>query len=375
MASGPTFATIRLAAVRANFALAKELAGERAPVAVIKADAYGHGAVRVAQALAEAGCRHFAVATVDEAVTLRGAGISQPVLILGGAFDVEAARAVVALDLTPAIHDAGQVEWLAAAAGRRSQPLDVEVEVDTGMRRMGIPSGQALRLLERVDREPSLRLSGVYTHLARADEVDLDPTREQLRLFAEVLEEARGRRIDPGRVHVLNSAALLASEPLRDALPSQTAVRPGLMLYGVRPAPHLEGALQPAMTLQTRVVSMRSVSAGEPVGYSAEFRAARDTRLATLPIGYEDGLPIAASRRGVVLIRGRRLPIAGRVSMDYTSVDVGDAPVETGDEVIVFGGAQNEVALPIEVAAEAAGTIPYELLVRVGRRVSREFEA
>lgn len=374
MASSPTRATIRLSAIRANFALARRLAGERTPIAVIKADAYGHGAPRIAQTLVEAGCDRFAVATIEEAVTLREAGISAPLLVLGGPFGAESAAIAVALGLTPAVHHAGQIAWLAAAAGRRSEPLEVEVEVDTGMRRMGVPSAQALALLESVVEEPSLRLKGVYTHLARADEPDLGPSLEQLRLFAEVLREARRKGIDPGRVHALNSAGLLAGDALGDALPDETSVRPGLMLYGVRPAPHLAAELQPAMTLRTQVVAMRSVRAGESVGYSAQFRASRDTRVATLPIGYEDGLPVAASGKGLVLIRGRRLPIAGRVSMDYASVDVEDAPVEIGDPVIVFGGSQREASLPIEVAAEVAGTIPYELLVRVGRRVQREFE-
>ncbi len=146
------------------------------------------------------------------------------------------------------------------------------------------------------------------------------------------------------------------------------------MLYGVRPAPHFEVELQPAMKLVTKVVQLRSLKAGDPVGYGAEFRAQRDTRIATLPIGYDDGVPISASGRGRVLIGGRRMPIAGRVSMDFITVDVGDAPVEIGADVIVFGGAQGDAVLSVEDAAAAAQTLPYELLVRVGKRVQRQFE-
>jgi alanine racemase len=146
------------------------------------------------------------------------------------------------------------------------------------------------------------------------------------------------------------------------------------MLFGVRPAPHIAVALQPAMTLRTQVAQLRSVKSGDPVGYSALFRARHDTRIATLPIGYDDGLPVSASGRGSVLIRGRRMPIAGQVSMNFTTVDVGDSPVEIGDEVILFGEGQGDECLTVEEAADAAGTIAYELLVRTGRRVPRQFE-
>ena len=155
---------------------------------------------------------------------------------------------------------------------------------------------------------------------------------------------------------------------------STSAARPGVMLYGVRPAPHFEVELRPAMTLATKVVQLRSVKLGDPVGYGAEFRAQRDTRIATLPIGYADGVPISASGRGRVLIGGRRMPIAGRVSMDFITIDVGDAPIEIGADAILFGGPQGDAVLTVEEAAAAAQTIPYELLVRVGKRVRRQFE-
>jgi alanine racemase len=241
------------------------------------------------------------------------------------------------------------------------------------MHRMGVAPEEALELLAAVDAEPGLRLEGVYTHFARADEPDLTHTLAQLAEFRRVLEAARERGIDPGLVHCAHSAGLLAGKRIFDALPEAGAVRPGLMLYGVHPASHLEAALRPAMTLRTRVAHLRRLRAGESVGYAALFRAERDTRVATLPIGYADGVPIAASNRGSVLIRGRRLPMIGRVSMDYVTVDAGDAPVEIGDEVILFG--EGEAGrLPVEEAAAAAGTIAYELLVRVGARVPRNVE-
>jgi alanine racemase len=370
----PTRATIDLGAIRANFAEARRLAEGRELMAVVKADAYGHGATRVSQALVEAGCRWFAVTTVDEGVELRDAGIREPTLILGGVFDAGEAEAAVGLDLTPTVFHAGQVVLLAAAARDPAQPLDVHVAVDTGMRRIGVPREDALALLEAIVREPALHLGGVYSHLARADEPDLTPSLEQFRAFGEVLAQMRERGLDPGLIHVVHSAGLLAGKPLIEALPEQAAARPGVMLYGVRPAPHFEVDLQPAMRLATKVVQLRRVKAGDPVGYGAEFRAPRDTRIATLPIGYDDGVPIAASGRGCVLVGGRRMPIAGRVSMDFTTIDVGDAPVEIGADAILFGGAQGSEFLNVEEAAAAAQTHPYELLVRVGKRVQRQFE-
>ena len=374
MARRPTRATIHLGAIRANFAEARRRAEGRELIAVVKADAYGHGATRVSRALVEAGCRWFAVATVAEGAALRDVDIREPILVLGGTFDAEESAAAVGLDLTPAVHHDRHVALLAAAARGRSRPLDVHLEVDTGMRRTGVSPSGASALLDAISREPSLRLAGVYSHLARADEPDLAPSLEQLRVLGAVLREARARGLDPGLVHVVHSAGLLVGKPLIEALPEQGAARPGVILYGVRPAPHFDVKLQAAMTLRTQVVQLRSVKAGDSVGYGAEFRATRDTRIATLPIGYDDGVPISASGRGSVLIRGRRLPIAGRVSMDFISVDAGAAPIEIGDDVIVFGEAQANAVLSVEEAAAAAQTLSYELLVRVGRRVERQYE-
>jgi alanine racemase len=365
-------ATVRLGALRANFAQAQRHAPGHEVIAVVKADAYGHGAVPVARALLGAGCPRLAVVTVREAAELRGASITAPLLVLGGVHDAPEAEAAVDLAVTPVLHHAGHVALLAGAAAARGRALGVQVEVDTGMRRMGVAPDQALALLEAVAGEPTLSLEGVYTHLARAEEPELRPSLEQLAVFRGVLEAARRRAIATGLVHVANSGGLLAGEALADALPEARAVRPGLLLYGVSPAAHLGVELRAAMTLRTRVAQLRRVGVGEAVGYSALFRAPRATRVATLPIGYADGVPVSASNRGAVLIRGRRMPIAGRVSMDFVGVDVGDEPVEIGDEAILFGEGQG-TRLPVEEAAEAAGTISYELLVRVGSRVPRVY--
>jgi alanine racemase len=334
----PTTATVHLGAIRANYAELARRAGARELIAVVKADAYGHGAAPVAAALSASGCRRFAVATVAEGVALRGAGIGGELIVLGGVHD--AADAAIEAALTPVVHQPVDVERLRkAVAGRAgaARGLPVHVEVDTGMRRMGVAPEQALELLVAVAREPALRLAGVYTHLARADEPDPAPTLEQAARLRSLLALARERGIEPGLVHCANSAGLLLGDALAAALPEAAAVRPGLSLYGVRPASHLAAVLQPAMTLRTRVAQLRDARPGEAVGYNALYRAPRRTRIATLPIGYADGIPIAATGRGAALIRGRRCPFAGRVSMDFVGVDVGEGPVEVGDEAILFG--------------------------------------
>jgi alanine racemase len=376
MKSGrPTLASIDQSALAHNYGEAKRLAGGREVIAVVKADAYGHGASPVARRLAAAGCRSFAVTTVEEAAQLRHAGLEQSILVLGGVYDAGEADEAVALGVTPVIQHAGHVALLRKAATERGRAVEVQVEVDTGMARTGVSPEEAPTLLEAIAREKPLALAGVYTHLACADESDLAPTLRQLALFREVLAALRSRGVASPQVHVANSAGLAASGALAAALPAEVnAVRPGLMLYGVAPAPHLAdaAALRPVMSLRTRVANVRHVRRGDSVGYGATFRAKQRGRIVTLPIGYADGVPWSLGNRGFVLLRGKRVPIAGRVSMDLITLDVGASPVEIGDPVVVFGAAaEGNGVLRVEEVAEAAGTIPYEILVRVGARVPR----
>jgi alanine racemase len=362
-------AAIDLDALAANWAELRRLAGTREAIAVVKADAYGHGAVGVARRLLAEGCRRLAVVTVAEAAALREAGVAAPLLVLGGVHGAEEAREAAARHLVPVVHHAGHVEELEAASG--GSRLAVHVEVDTGMRRMGVAPERAPDLLERIAKSPRLSLEGVYTHLACADEEDLGPTREQLDRFGRVLAAARERGVAPRWIHVANSAGCLAGPLLEpDLPPGANAVRPGLILYGASPAPHLRAELRPVMTLRTRVVHVREVRPGEGVGYGWTHRAKRSSQVATLPIGYADGVPWSASNRAEVWLRGRRARVLGRVSMDFVTVDAGDGPVETGDEAIVFGAGPPGTPR-VEEAARAAGTIPWELLVRVGSRVPR----
>jgi alanine racemase len=372
---GPAVAAIDLEALRANFAEARRLAAGRRVIAVVKADGYGHGAVAVARALASAGVGALATWSVGEAAALRDAGIAAPLLVLSGVRDAAEAGEVVARGFAAVIHDPGGRAALAEAVRRGGGArASVHVEVDTGMRRMGVPFADAEPFIAEVARDPGLALDGVMTHLARADESDLAPTREQLREFAQLIGALRRRGVEPGAVHTANSAALVAEDALAGEGPPQDAVRPGIMLYGAQPSVHRAAALRPVMSLRAPVVAVRRVRRGDAVGYAALYRAAADTKIATLALGYADGVPIAASGRGSVWLAGARRPIAGRVSMDYLGVDVGDAPVAVGDVAVVFGCevAGGPAVLPVEEAAQCAGTLPYELLVRVGARVRRE---
>lgn len=372
----PTHAHIDLEALAANFAEARRLAAGRIVLAVVKADGYGHGAAVVARRLAEAGCPELAVATVAEGAELRAAGIALPILVLGGIHDAKEAAEAGAQRLVPTVHHAGQLAWLEEAARSLERVLPVQIEVDTGMARMGVAPVEAEALLDAANGSDVLVLDGLYTHLACADEPDLAPSLEQLRRFEAVLAAARKRGIEPRRVHVANSAGLLAEADLASAMPAAVnAVRPGLMLYGAGPAPRLRerANLRPVMSLRSEIVALREVSAGEPVGYGGSWRASRPTRIATLPLGYADGVARSLGSRGEALLRGRRVPFAGRVSMDFVSLDVGSAPAEIGDPVVLFGREPGEggSVLPVEEVAEAAGTLSYELLVRVGARVPR----
>jgi alanine racemase len=211
------------------------------------------------------------------------------------------------------------------------------------------------------------------THFARADETDLGPTREQLRAFGSLVASLKRQGIAVPSVHAANSAALLARDALAGEGPPQDAVRPGILLYGAQPSLARRAQLAPVMSLRAPVVAVRRARRGDPVGYAALYKAPADTAIATVAIGYADGVPIAASGRGAVWLAGARRVIAGRVSMDYIGVDVGDAPVRVGDEAILFGSEAvgGPAVLPVDEAATCAGTLSYELFVRVGARVRR----
>jgi alanine racemase len=389
----PVWAWIDRDALRHNARRAIACADGRAVIGVVKSDAYGHGIAEIARGLLAVGISRLAVISVREGAELRRAGIVAPVLLLGGLCDAAAAERALKWGLIPVLHDQRGIELL-RVLGHAGSPLSVEVEIDTGMRRMGVAPRDAEALLQQIVDSPQLVLSGLFTHLAQADEADLRPTRKQVAQFAELGRRFQGRVSDvPGSplLHMANSAGLLRLgeiEPEGGELRT-TAVRPGLMLYGVSPFSEKSAEsldLDPVMTLAARVVAIRSVSKGDGVGYGGDWCADRDTRVATLPLGYADGLPRSLTGRGRVHLAGAMRPIVGRVSMDYVTVDVGQSghghagsiggeavpEVELGQIATVFGRTAGGERIPIEDLAAAAGTIAYEILVGIGDRVPRE---
>lgn len=381
-----TAARVDLDATRANYrAIANYLTSEaglnervgRGPatppgiIAVIKANAYGHGAARIARALEEAGASWLAVADIEEGIELREAGARARILIFG-ALSVSDLAGVFEYDLTPTIASPAAGRALQRAAAARDVRVRYHLKIDTGMHRLGFRHENLKWTIPELLASANLELEAVYTHFATADEPEHSLFDEQRTVFeraCEVLGELGAR---PQFRHAANSAALL-----RDSRVWYDFVRPGLLLHGVVPPPLATTIpLVPVMSLTSRVVAVKGVRPGETVGYGARFAAARPTTLAVIPAGYADGLDRRLENRGVVLIRGRRAPIVGAVSMDMLTADVTDiGDVNPGDEVVFLGSQGDEAAQSLDARemASAVSTIPYEVLCRLGARVHRVY--
>lgn len=367
----PTEARVNLAALASNYRRLREAVGHGVGViAVVKADAYGHGAAPVARLLEGLGVRGFGVATVEEGLELRAAGVRAPVLILGAAFGRDHAE-VVAHELTPLVGDPGDVDRFAAAAAAAGRVrFGIHVKVDTGMTRLGVTAAGFDAFLTRCARHPSIRVDGLATHFASADEPDPAATEEQLRLFIGCLDRARAMGADPQVIHAANSAAALRFPRTRFDM-----IRPGILLYGSVPPQVRDPGVRPVMSWHTRINALREVAAGTRVSYGGTLVLTRPSRIATIPVGYADGYPRALSNRAQVLVGGRRAPVVGRVCMDLSMIDVTDVPgVAVGDPVTLLGG-DGEQGIRSEELASWAGTISYEILCGISRRVPRVYPA
>lgn len=370
----PVWADVDLGAIRHNVEILRRLVAPAEVCAVVKADAYGHGAVPVAAAAVEAGATWLGVALVEEGIELREGGVTAPVLMLSEP-PVDAFADVVAHRLTPTVYTPEGVEAAAKAAGAAAgeRPYAVHVKVDTGMHRVGVAPDHAVTLCESVVARPELHLGAVYTHFAVADEPDRDDfTRSQLAKLRTVLDQLAAAGIRPDLVHSSNSAGALAHADARLDL-----VRCGIALYGQAPSPELArlaADLRPALSLRARVSYVKEVGAGEGISYGLRYAPPQRTTIATIPIGYADGVPRSLSARGGrVLIGGRRCPIAGTVTMDQITVDCGpNADVHIGDEVVLIGTQGGEEIGAWEWA-ERTGTIAYEVLCAIGPRVPRRY--
>lgn len=359
----PTAAQIDLAALRENFLLAKKLAGSVAPlIGVVKANAYGHGAVPVARVLEAAGAAALGVACPEEGVELREAGLKVPILLFGGPFGADAAL-LARQALTPVLYNEEQIRTLQASA---TEALGVYFKVDTGMTRLGFLPQELPRALQALRAVPQLNLLGVMSHLAQADATFEGPTVEQYRVFEEARALLRREAPETKIFHLANSAAILGKK-----VAAGDWARPGIMLYGSNPNPRFEAAaaLKPVMSFETSIVSLKTVPKGTAVSYGGTWIAPRESRIAVLPVGYADGYIRHLSNCGEVLIHDRRAPVVGRVCMDLTMIDVTDIPqASLGDPVLLWGP-----GLPAEELAVKAGTISYELFCAVSRRVPRVY--
>jgi alanine racemase len=345
------------------------ISGRPAPgiIAVVKANAYGHGAVAVARTLEGAGVAMLACADVDEGIDLREGGVGAPILVFG-ALGVSDLDGIFTHRLTPTISSPWAGRALAEAAAARDTVLGCHVKVDTGMNRLGLRHDNLRRTLPAILAAPALRVDALYTHFATADEPESEHFALQQQHFTQAREVAAELGLRTTYAHAANSAATL-----RDERVWFDAVRPGLLLYGVVPPPLATTlSLEPVLSLHSRIVAVKGVRDGEAIGYGQSHAAAGPRTIAVVPAGYADGLDWRLGNRGVVLVRGRRMPIVGRVSMDMITVDVTGLDVSPGDEVVLLGRQGDERIDAREVAA-TIGTIPWELLCRLGARIQREY--
>jgi alanine racemase len=361
----PAWAEVDLGAVAHNVGLLVERAAPAQLCAVVKAEGYGHGAVEVARAALDAGASWLAVAIPAEGVQLREAGISAPILVLA---EFHEWAATVEHDLTPTVYSEHGITWLAEEVRRQGRgPVGVHLKVDTGMHRIGAHPDEVVARAKAVLACPELRLDAVWTHCPVADEPDNPFTPGQAQRFAAALEELAAAGIDVPLAHAANSAATLAHPSLHLGM-----VRCGIAVYGQDPSPALAGAadLRPALSLKARVSHVQRVPAGDAVSYGLRRPMARDTTVATIPIGYADGVPRRLTDDGCVLIGGRRRAIAGTITMDQLMVDCGDDAVAVGDEVVLLGR-QGDEEITVAEWAELLGTIVYEVTCGISPRVPR----
>lgn len=379
--SRPTVVAVDLEACARNLAAVRERVGDRTIWAVVKANAYGHGVLPVTRRLAAAGADAFAVATTDEGVELREAGIDRPVLVLTGVEPLrpEVADAVAEHDLSVAVWEPDSARRLGAAGRRQGLEVRLHLKVDTGMGRLGCMPVATVAMARELAEIEGVVVEGVFSNLAAADLAPEGPggdhTREQIDRFVEVCHGLETEGLLPPHRHLANSAALAGHRRAWEA-PWCTGVRPGLALYGAGRTPGSESLeVEPVLSWRTRIAAVRDLPEGWSVGYGMRWTTPRNSRVAVLPVGYHDGWPRALGGRGEVLVRGRRAPIVGAVNMDLTLVDVTDVPdAAPGAPVWLIGGPEEgDAAIPVEEVATRAGSIAHEILSRIGPRVPRVY--
>jgi alanine racemase len=366
----PTIAVIDGDALEHNFREIVRCAEGQQVLAVVKARAYGHGAVEVSKRILKLGADMLGVALVEEGRELRDAGILAPILVMGATFP-EQAEAMVSLKLTPAIFSLAVAQALSEAAYQRRTTVNIHVKIDTGMGRIGVSPEEAPEFIAALRRLGSLSVQGLMTHFADADLRDKQFASRQMDRFEALLKALEAKKISVPVRHAANSAAVLDFHRA-----FFTMVRPGLMLYGYNPLE--EGAigadLRQVLSLVTRIAFIKKVPPGVPISYGRTFTTKRESIIATLPIGYADGYCRGLSNRGMALVRGIRVPVVGRVCMDMCMIDVTDVPdVREGDDVVLIGSQGSERISADDIAA-MTGTIAYEVLCGISNRVPRIYQ-
>jgi alanine racemase len=378
-ATRPTWAEVSLSALRQNYRTLTKYVGDSVTVcAVVKAYAYGHGAVECARALEEEGATWLGVTSLDEAIPLREEGIATRILLMTGFWRGEEEE-IVRLDLTPTIWEIGHIELMQRAAARVGvSPHAVHLKLDSGMGRLGVTPEELPRICAALKSAPHLRVEGFCTHIASSEVLDAPSVGAQLKVFADAGRVLREHRFDPPLIHTANTSALISHHESWNTL-----VRPGLALYGyylpferagrVVSGAGLRLAVKPALTWKTRILSLRDMRAGQALGYGGTYVTKAPSRIAILPVGYADGLNRGLSAGGRVIVREHYAPIVGRISMDLTTVDVTGIPgVEVADEVILLGSLDG-LSVDAREHAELANTIPYEILCAISKRVPRRY--
>jgi alanine racemase len=361
-----TRAEINLSAIEYNFRHVEKCVGKRAKIlAVVKADAYGHGAVEVSQRLKKCGVKYFGVATVLEAIELRKNKINSPILLLTVCYGNEFS-ALINYNITPTIVDLNTAAVLDKKLSKLGKKLPIHVKIDTGMGRIGIWHKDSLEFIMRLSKLKNLILEGIYTHFPSADE-DEEFTKLQIASFDRLIDDLKVHGINIPLRHAANSAGIMRYKDAHFSL-----VRPGLMLYGLYSDKNSQRFinLKPAMSFKTAIAYLKDVPAGRSISYSRTFITTRETRIATLPVGYADGYNRLLSNRAQVLIKGRRCPVIGRVCMDHTMIDVSEVDAKIGDEVVLIGR-QGGLEINAEEIAHLCSTISYEVVCWISKRVSR----
>lgn len=376
-----TRAEINLKAFKHNLQNLKTALGSKTEImAIVKADAYGHGALPCAKTAIESGVGYLGAGVIEEGIELRKNGIKDPVLILGGIFADEVAD-LVHHNLSTILSTSHLAEALSREGKKQGKTVNIHIKIDTGMNRLGVYPEDLLALTEKIGSLPNLKIEALSTHFSSADDEDLSITNQQIELFKKALNKLINAGITPSLTHLSNTSAIFRFPESHSKM-----VRPGLILYGALPSPILNPVVQnfcknknlknfePVMQWKSRIILLKLVQKGPALSYSRKYFTQKDSHIATIPIGYADGLSRRLSNNMEVLVKGKRVPQVGTICMDMSLIDVSEVPdVQIGDEVVIFGK-QGEEVIQVEELAQKANTLPYEILCNVGKRVPRIYQ-